>query len=560
MATSTERDKGKKSQFPKKNFKKTFRNVWAISPEERGKHDKQFDTLAPVLGYISGEQARKFFLQSGLPASVLAEIWNLADMDSDGKMDRLEFSIAMKLIKLTLQGRNLPSSLPIVMKQQPASNSGSNMSSSTRFGMGSMPNLSVGLSSMPSISTMPVLTPVQANPHLPSLQPLVPVPMTLSLITSLGNSGLPNGTVSLLTSPLVPSNAGCSNSSSTTSLASNSPKMGSGDWAVPQASRLKYRQQFNTLDKLMSGYLSVQTKNADGQLRADEFILAMHLVDMAKTGHPLPLTLPQDLIPPSLRGIKPSELVNGTGPYICPSLMDITEIEPSQKNKNCVSYEDKLKENFARGSAELEKRRLALEDEQRKERERREREERDAQERREREAREQENRRRLEEERRLERQREMERQREEERLRELERKEAAKQEMERQRREEWERTKREELGRRKEAEQEEISRLRAKKKSLELELEAGNKHKQISDRLRDAQSKRRIQKAEVDLINQKRDARIAEINTLQLEFEDWQRKLSQLVPEQQRLSEKLRNISLKKQPRESDCRRHDTGR
>lgn len=90
-----------------------------------------------------------------------------------------------------------------------------------------------------------------------------------------------------------------------------------------------------------------------------------------------------------------------------------------------VSFEDKLKENFARGSAELEKRRLALEEAQRKERERREREEREAQERREREAREQENRRRLEEERRLERKREMERQREEERVRELERKEVS---------------------------------------------------------------------------------------------------------------------------------------
>lgn len=39
----------------------------------------------------------------------------------------------------------------------------------------------------------------------------------------------------------------------------------------------------------------------DGQLQGDEFILAMHLVDMAKTGRPLPLTLPQDLVPPSLR-------------------------------------------------------------------------------------------------------------------------------------------------------------------------------------------------------------------------------------------------------------------
>lgn len=90
-----------------------------------------------------------------------------------------------------------------------------------------------------------------------------------------------------------------------------------------------------------------------------------------------------------------------------------------------VSFEDKLKENFARGSAELEKRRQALEDAQRKERERREREEREAQERREREARELENRRKLEEERRLERMREMERQREEERVRELERKEVS---------------------------------------------------------------------------------------------------------------------------------------
>uniref|UniRef100_UPI003AAB5237 intersectin-2-like n=1 Tax=Centroberyx gerrardi TaxID=166262 RepID=UPI003AAB5237 len=577
--------------------------MWAITPEERGKHDKQFDSLTPILGYVSGEQARKFFLQSGLPAPVLAEIWNLADMDSDGKMDRLEFSIAMKLIKLKLQGRGLPPSLPVIMKQPPICNPVSNITSSTRFGMGSMPNLSVGMPSMSAISAMPLLTPIPVNPPMPCVQPLLPTPMTLPLITSLGNSGLSNGNANLLTPSPVPNTAALplsgfsspmvfspttgmskanslldlgsssSNSSSTTSLASNSPKTGSCDWAVPQASRLKYRQQFNTLDKLMSGYLSgPQVRNAlmasnltqtqlatiwtladvdkDGQLRADEFILAMHLVDMAKTGRPLPLTLPQDLVPPSLRGgVKCSELVNGTGPYITPGLIETAEIEPVQKTKSGVSFEDKLKANFARGSAELEKRRLALEEQQRKERERREREERDVQERREREAREQENRRRLEEERRMERQREMERQKEEERLRELERKEVAKQELERQRREDWERGKKEELGRRREGEQEEISRLRAKKKSLEMELEAvGNKHKQISDRLRDAQSKRRIQKAELDLVNQKRDARISEINTLQLQFEDWQRKLSQLVPEQQRLTERLRSIGLNNLP------------
>ena len=58
----------------------------------------------------------------------------LADLDCDGKMDRLEFSIAMKLIKLKLQGRGLPTSLPIVMKQSPVANPASIMTSSSRFG------------------------------------------------------------------------------------------------------------------------------------------------------------------------------------------------------------------------------------------------------------------------------------------------------------------------------------------------------------------------------------------------------------------------------------------
>lgn len=40
-------------------------------------------------------------------------------MNKDGRMDRLEFSIAMKLIKLKLHGTQLPSALPIIMKQPP---------------------------------------------------------------------------------------------------------------------------------------------------------------------------------------------------------------------------------------------------------------------------------------------------------------------------------------------------------------------------------------------------------------------------------------------------------
>lgn len=45
--------------------------------------------------------------------------------------------------------------------------------------------------------------------------------------------------------------------------------------------------------------------DGDGQLKAEEFILAMHLTDMAKAGQPLPLTLPPELVPPSFRWAPP---------------------------------------------------------------------------------------------------------------------------------------------------------------------------------------------------------------------------------------------------------------
>ncbi|KPP71508.1 hypothetical protein Z043_109569, partial [Scleropages formosus] len=125
----------------------------------------------------------------------------------------------------------------------------------------------------------------------------------------------------------------------------------------------------------------------------------------------------------------------------------------------------------------------------------------------------------------------------------------AKQELERQRRQEWEQRRRQELLTRRNQEQEDIVQLKAKKKSLEMELEAvGNKHKQISDRLREAASKKKIQKVELDLVNQKREYHILEIDTLQKQFEDYQKKLSQLVPEHQRLKEKLNDLGFSNLP------------
>uniref|UniRef100_A0A6I8NES9 Intersectin 2 n=1 Tax=Ornithorhynchus anatinus TaxID=9258 RepID=A0A6I8NES9_ORNAN len=528
--------------------------MWAITSEERAKHDKQFDNLKPTGGYITGDQARTFFFQSGLPAPILAEIWALADLNKDGKMDQQEFSIAMKLIKLKLQGQHLPMILPPIMKQPP-------MISpliSARFGMGSMPNLSIPQPVPPAAT----LAPLSSVTSMASLPPLV---MPAPLIPSVSTSSLPNGTTSVV-QPLSLSFSSSNSTSSTASLTGNSPKTGSSDWAVPQPSRLKYRQKFNSIDKAMSGYLSgFQARNAllqsnlsqtqlatiwsladvdgDGQLKADEFILAMHLTDMAKAGQPLPLTLPPELVPPSFRGGKHVETLNGS----LPSYQRMQEEEPQKKIP--VTFEDKRKANYERGNMELEKRRQVLLEQQQREAERKAQKEKEERERRERELQEQEWKRQLELEKRLEKQRELERQREEERRKEIERREAAKQELERQRRLEWERIRRQELLNQRNREQEEIVKLNSKKKSLHLELEALNgKHQQIFGRLQDVRIRKQSQKSELEVLDKQCDLGIMEIKQLQQQLQEYQNKLIHLVPEKQVLNERIQHIQLDSTP------------
>ncbi|EDL01362.1 intersectin 2, isoform CRA_b [Mus musculus] len=558
-------------------------NMWAITSEERTKHDKQFDNLKPSGGYITGDQARTFFLQSGLPAPVLAEIWALSDLNKDGKMDQQEFSIAMKLIKLKLQGQQLPVVLPPIMKQPP-------MFSpliSARFGMGSMPNLSIH---QPLPPVAPIATPLSSATSGTSIPPLM---MPAPLVPSVSTSSLPNGTASLIQPLSIPYSSSTlphassyslmmggfggasiqkaqslidlgssSSTSSTASLSGNSPKTGTSEWAVPQPSRLKYRQKFNSLDKGMSGYLSgFQARNAllqsnlsqtqlatiwtladidgDGQLKAEEFILAMHLTDMAKAGQPLPLTLPPELVPPSFR----FDSVNGT----LPSYQKTQEEEPQKKLP--VTFEDKRKANYERGNMELEKRRQVLMEQQQREAERKAQKEKEEWERKQRELQEQEWKKQLELEKRLEKQRELERQREEERRKEIERREAAKQELERQRRLEWERLRRQELLSQKTREQEDIVRLSSRKKSLHLELEAVNgKHQQISGRLQDVQIRKQTQKTELEVLDKQCDLEIMEIKQLQQELKEYQNKLIYLVPEKQLLNERIKNMQLSNTP------------
>ena len=87
---------------------------WAIDERERSTYYTFFSKLdVQNRGQITGEQAVMFFGDSKLPEDVLASIWDLADVNSDGQLNRDEFAVAMHLIRQQRAKGALP--LPITL-------------------------------------------------------------------------------------------------------------------------------------------------------------------------------------------------------------------------------------------------------------------------------------------------------------------------------------------------------------------------------------------------------------------------------------------------------------
>ncbi|XP_041695643.1 epidermal growth factor receptor substrate 15-like 1 isoform X5 [Coregonus clupeaformis] len=85
---------------------------WAVRPEEKGKFDGIFESLAPVSGLLSGDKVKPVLINSKLPLDVLGKVWDLSDIDKDGHLDRDEFAVAMHLVYRALEKEPVPSVLP----------------------------------------------------------------------------------------------------------------------------------------------------------------------------------------------------------------------------------------------------------------------------------------------------------------------------------------------------------------------------------------------------------------------------------------------------------------
>lgn len=86
-----------------------------MKPSERMNYDKMFESLRPVNGTVAGDkvindiyyililnsqfllwfifQVKGLLIDSKLSVDTLGRIWDLADMDKDGKLDQHEFAV-----------------------------------------------------------------------------------------------------------------------------------------------------------------------------------------------------------------------------------------------------------------------------------------------------------------------------------------------------------------------------------------------------------------------------------------------------------------------------------
>lgn len=64
---------------------------------DRLKYDELFESLKPVNGLIAGNNVRRVLMDSKLPLDTLSKIWDLADQDKDGNLDRHEFVVVSVL-------------------------------------------------------------------------------------------------------------------------------------------------------------------------------------------------------------------------------------------------------------------------------------------------------------------------------------------------------------------------------------------------------------------------------------------------------------------------------
>ncbi|KHJ91425.1 EF hand, partial [Oesophagostomum dentatum] len=278
------------------------------------KYDSIFESLSPIDGKLPGAKVRPVLLNSGLSPAILAKIWELADQDKDGQLDRIEMAVAMHLVYRALQNEPVPPVLPrSLIHPSKANLSRRTSNASVASGMtGAIPppvpmpphaHFNSGASYRSRAGSMTSLEGIAHSPKIPQFE-------------NRSASVQPNQFARNGSAPATPVRG---MAAMTMSAASSSNS--SLEWPVD---RFASAAQFAACDTDSDGFVSgndvkhvllasglpqaelaqvwaLSDINQTGRLNQEQFALIIHLVNMRKRGEELPTALPPFLVPPSLR-------------------------------------------------------------------------------------------------------------------------------------------------------------------------------------------------------------------------------------------------------------------
>jgi hypothetical protein len=287
-------------------------------------------------GFVGGAQAREFFTKSGLPMGDLGAIWGLADTTSDGRLNFQEFCIAFYLIQWRLAKKDLPSSLPMSLLESVGLGTPSTRASPTA--MMSVPGgsllgaINAPTPSHPTPSTQVAVPAQQAPPKksepssltsgfdlLSSFDPepiYAPAPVVIPVVTPepVPDRASRNARPVSLSAPLTLSHLQAAGI-----VDGDSPR-GDSMWFISDEQKEIYKGYFqkaimqdgsnavtgataralfgrsNLPNPTLAQIWVHSDQDKDGQLSLPEFMIAMHLINMALQGQSLPSILPDSFL------------------------------------------------------------------------------------------------------------------------------------------------------------------------------------------------------------------------------------------------------------------------
>jgi epidermal growth factor receptor substrate 15 len=266
---------------------------WDITPVEQTKYEAIFNSLGPVNGKLSGEKVRPVLLNSSLPQTQLARIWEMADMDKDGMLDLHEMCVAMHLVYKCIETHTLPDTLPYSLARK-GSLVGSRRTSAVQ--------------SPTSSRILP--PPMSANSRASSIASLTKAD-TRSMGSIHSDTLRQSGIKSIF--------------EATNSDFPIDKQLWEDEFTRLDLDRDGYVTGMDIRITLMGSGLSQQILAhiwslvdivKTGKLNSEQFALIMELVKEAKLGIKLPEILPAHLVPPSVRmsfshmPLSPSEKAN----------------------------------------------------------------------------------------------------------------------------------------------------------------------------------------------------------------------------------------------------------